>query len=88
MVQFANMTKVINVTTHLMIPPQQAAVTDIYREIFSRAIVISHLDNCSALHASLPAGVVKPLEMIQNAAACLVFNHFKKVHVTLLLTEL
>ena len=48
----------------------------------------SRLDYCNALLTGLPACVVKPLQMIQNAAARLVFNQPKRAHVTPLLTEL
>ena len=42
----------------------------------------------NALLTDLPACVVKPLQMIQNAAARLVFNQPKREHVTPLLIEL
>src|SRR4029434_388270 len=45
-------------------------------------------DYCNALLTGLPACVVKPLQMIQNAAARLVFNQPKRAHVTPLLIEL
>src|SRR4029434_3666764 len=48
----------------------------------------SRLDYCNGLLTGLPACVVKPLQMIQNAAARLVFNQPKRAHVTPLLTEL
>ncbi|KAI2655879.1 Pro-Pol polyprotein [Labeo rohita] len=44
--------------------------------------VISRLDYCNALLAGLPSCTIKPLQMIQNAAARLVFNEPKKAHVT------
>ncbi|KAL0151728.1 hypothetical protein M9458_052954 [Cirrhinus mrigala] len=40
------------------------------------------LDYCSALLAGLPSCTIKPLQMIQNAAARLVFNEPKRAHVT------
>src|SRR4029434_4673139 len=40
------------------------------------------------LLTGLPDCVVKPLQMIQNAAACLVFNEPKRAHVPPLLIEL
>ena len=40
------------------------------------------------LLTSLPACVMKPLQMIQHAAAHLVFNQLKRAHVTRLLIEL
>src|SRR4029434_2754475 len=45
-------------------------------------------DYCNALLTGLPACVVKPLQMIQNAAARLVFNQTKRAPVTRLLIEL
>ena len=48
----------------------------------------SCLDYCNALLTDLPACVVKPLQMIHNATARLVFNQLKRAHVTPLLLEL
>ncbi len=50
-----------------------------------QALVISRLDYCNALLAGLPSNAIKPLQMIQNAAARLVFNEPKRAHVTPLL---
>ncbi len=47
-----------------------------------QALVISRLDYCNALLAGLPSKTIKPLQMIQNAAARLVFNEPKRAHVT------
>ncbi len=44
--------------------------------------VISRLDYCNVLLAGLPSNTIKPLQMIQNAAARLVFNEPKRAHVT------
>ncbi len=46
------------------------------------ALVISRLDYCNALLAGLPPCTIKPLQMIQNAAARLVFSEPKSAHVT------
>ncbi|KAI2661089.1 putative RNA-directed DNA polymerase from transposon BS [Labeo rohita] len=46
-----------------------------------QALVISRLDYCNALLAGLPSCTIKPLQMIQNAAARLVFNEPKRAHV-------
>ncbi len=54
----------------------------------SRALVISRLDYCNALLAGLPSNTIKPLQMIQNAAARLVFNEPKRAHVTPLFVSL
>ncbi len=42
----------------------------------------TRLDYCNALLAGLPSNTIKPLQMIQNAAARLVFNEPKITHVT------
>ncbi len=42
----------------------------------------TRLDYCNALLAGLPSNTIKPLPMIQNAAARLVFNEPKRTHVT------
>ncbi len=52
------------------------------------ALVISRLDYCNALLAGLPSNTIKPLQMIQNAAARLVFNEPKRAHVTPLFVSL
>ncbi len=53
-----------------------------------QALVISRLDYCNALLAGLPSNTIKPLQMIQNAAARLVFNEPKRAHVTPLFVSL
>ena len=42
-------------------------------QVLIQALVISRLDYCNSL-AGLPACAIKPLQLIQNAAARLVFN--------------
>ncbi len=49
---------------------------------------LSRLDYCNALLAGLPSNTIKPLQMIQNAAARLVFNEPKRAHVTPLFISL
>ncbi len=51
-------------------------------QLLVQALVISRLDYCNALLAGLPSYTIKPLQMIQNAAARLVFNEPKRAHVT------
>ncbi|XP_058604767.1 uncharacterized protein LOC131522914 [Onychostoma macrolepis] len=53
-----------------------------------QALVISRLDYCNALLAGLPSCAIKPLQMIQNAAARLVFSMPKRAHVTPLFISL
>ena len=57
-------------------------------QLLVQTMVLSRLDYCNALLAGLPACAVKPLQMIQNAAARLIFNQPKRTHVTPLLIEL
>src|SRR4029434_4808370 len=63
-------------------------LTQYATQLLVQTLVSSHLDYCHALLSRLPACMVKPLQMIQNAAARLVFNQQKRAHVTLLLIEL
>ncbi len=51
-------------------------------QLLVQALVISRLDYCNALLAVLPTCIIKPLQMIQNAAAWLVFCEPKKAHLT------
>ncbi len=49
---------------------------------------LSFLDYCNALLAGLSSCTIKPLQMIQNAAARLVFKEPKRAHVTPLFISL
>ncbi|KAJ8399422.1 hypothetical protein AAFF_G00411340, partial [Aldrovandia affinis] len=53
-----------------------------------QAMVLSRLDYCNSLLAGLPASAIRPLQLIQNAAARLVYNLPRHSHVTPLLTTL
>ncbi len=44
-------------------------LTEHAAQLLVQALVISRLDNCNALLAGLPSNTIKPLQMIQNAAA-------------------
>ena len=57
-------------------------------QLLVQALVIHHLDYCNSLLAGLPASAIKPLQRIQNAAVCLVFNLTKFSHVTPLFRDL
>ncbi|KAL0195032.1 hypothetical protein M9458_008604, partial [Cirrhinus mrigala] len=57
-------------------------LTEQATQLLVQALVISRLDYCNALLAGLPSCTIKPLQMIQNAAARLVFNESKRAHVT------
>ncbi len=53
-----------------------------------QALVQSRLDYCNALLAGLPASSIKPLQLIENAAARLIFNEPKIMYVTSLFINL
>ncbi len=57
-------------------------------QLLVQAFVLSRLDYCNALLAGLPASSIKPLQLIQNAAARLIFNEPKRMHVTPLFINL
>jgi hypothetical protein len=57
-------------------------------QVLIQGLVLYRLDYCNSLLAGLPACTIKPLQLIQDAAACLVFNLPKFSHVTTLLRTL
>ncbi len=57
-------------------------------QLLVQALVLSRLDYCNSLLAGLPACTIKPLQMIHNPAARVVFNEPKKAHVTPLFIKL
>ncbi len=63
-------------------------LTEHAAQLIVQALVISRLDYCNALLAGLLSNTIKPLQMIQNAAARLVFNKPKRAHVTPLFISL
>ncbi|XP_053537339.1 uncharacterized protein LOC128632973 [Ictalurus punctatus] len=63
-------------------------LTEQATQLLVQALVISKLDYCNSLLSGLLASCIKPLQMIQNAAARLVFNQPKRTHVTPLFISL
>ncbi len=63
-------------------------LTEHAAQLLVQALVISRLDHCNALLAGLSSNPIKPLKIIQNAAARLVFNEPKRAHVTPLFISL
>ncbi len=63
-------------------------LTEHAAQLLVQALAISRLDYCNALLAGLLSNTIKPLQMIQNAAARLVFNEPKRAHVTPLFVSL
>ncbi len=57
-------------------------------QLLVQALVISRLDYCNALLAGLPSCKIKPFQIIQNAAARLVFSEPKRAHCTPLFISL
>ncbi len=57
-------------------------------QLLVQALVLSRLDYCNPLLSGLPASSIKPLQLIQNAAARLIFNEPKRTHVTPLFINL
>ncbi len=63
-------------------------LTEHAAQLLVQGLVISRLDYCNALLAGRPSNTIKPLQMIQNAAARLVFNEPKRACVTPLFVSL
>ncbi len=64
-------------------------LTEHAAQLLVQALVVSRLDYCNALLAGHPSNTIKPLQMIQNAAARLVFNEPKRArHTSLCLLAL
>ena len=63
-------------------------LTEKAAQVLIQALVISRLDYCNSLLAGAPASDIKPLELVQKAAARLVFNRPKFTHTTALLRSL
>ena len=63
-------------------------LTEKAAQVLIQALVISRLDYCNSLLAGAPASAIKPLELVQKAAARLVFKRPKFTHTTALLHSL
>ncbi len=57
-------------------------------QLLVQALVLSRLEYRNALLAGLPASSIKPLQLIQNAAARYIFNKPKRTHITPLFISL
>ncbi|KAI4887106.1 hypothetical protein NFI96_003143 [Prochilodus magdalenae] len=57
-------------------------------QLLVQSLVISSLDYCNSLLAGLPLRAMRPLQLVQNAAARLIFNLPKFTHITPLLCSL
>ncbi len=58
-------------------------LTEHAAQLLVQALVISRLDYCNALLAGLPSNTIKPLQMIQNAVARLVFDGITMLYLSL-----
>ena len=63
-------------------------LTQYATQLLVQAMVISRLDYCNSLLAGLPTCAIKPLQMVQNVAARLIFTQPKRAHVTPLFIDL
>ena len=61
-------------------------MTEYAAQLIVHTVVFSDLDYCNVLLAGLPACIVKPLQMAQNAAARPVFNQPKTAHASPLMS--
>uniref|UniRef100_A0A8C9TEF5 Reverse transcriptase domain-containing protein n=1 Tax=Scleropages formosus TaxID=113540 RepID=A0A8C9TEF5_SCLFO len=57
-------------------------------QLLVQAMVTSHLDYCNSLLCGLPSNAIKPLQLLQNAAARVTFDLPKRSHVSPLLISL
>ena len=57
-------------------------------QLLIQAMVLSRLDYGNSLLAGLPVSAIRPLQLIQNAAARLIFNVSRYTHTTPVLTDL
>lgn len=67
---------------------ENQAVSDSVCDSAGSGNVTSCLGYCNSLLAGLPLCFIKHLQMVQNATACLIFNHPNRAHVTPLLIAL
>ncbi|KAI4900153.1 hypothetical protein NFI96_023879 [Prochilodus magdalenae] len=57
-------------------------------QLLAQCLVISRLDYCNLLLAGLPLQAIRPLQLVQNTAARLIFDLPKFTHITTLLRSL
>ncbi|XP_066552430.1 uncharacterized protein LOC136718573, partial [Amia ocellicauda] len=63
-------------------------LADYSTQLLIQSLVLSRLDYCNSLLAGLPASTTRPLQLIQNSAARLVFSLPRFAHTTPLLRSL
>ncbi|MBN3308584.1 CASR protein, partial [Amia calva] len=63
-------------------------LTDYSTQLLVQSLVLSRLDYCNTLLAGMPASTTRPLQLIQNSAARLVFSLPRFAHATPLLRSL
>ncbi len=80
--------KLLDFAGLLFTTSERSGLTQHAAQLLVQALVISRLDYCNALLAGLPSNTIKPLQMIQNAEAQLVFCELKRAHVTHLFISL
>ncbi len=64
------------------------ATTEYATQLCDQAHKLTRFDYCNALLAGLPANSIKILQLVQNAAARLIFNEPKRMHVAPLFINL
>ncbi len=78
----------LNFSDHITKTARSCRFSEHASQLLVQALVLTRLDYCNALLAGLPASSIKLLQLIQNAAARLIFNKPKKTRVTPLFINL